>query len=485
MFVDVSPVLALPFILPSQAQKHVTHNEALRILDALVQMSVASRSIAAPPASPVEGARFIVASAPTGAWAGRAGSVTQYDGNAWLFYAPKVGWAAWVADEAGTVVHDGTAWRGWSQRRLQVQELGVSATPDAQNRLSVSSPATLLNHAGAGHQLKMNKAAAGDTASVLFQTGFSGRAEMGLAGNDGFGVKSSADGATWVDALFIPTTGRPQLPQGVTVAAGTVAAPSVAFDGASGTGAYLSGVGDLGLSVGGVQRAAVTSAGLTVQGAITGTAVTQSTSDGTTGRLLKVGDFGIGGGPVIWPTGDLNDITVPSGAYYSGAALNRPAGAGWIIHNANGAGNQVQVFTSLSVPGAIFVRVLAGAGWTAWLRQFNNANVLGATTQTAGVPTGALIERASNANGMYARFADGTQICSHSLVGSTTAAVNWTYPAAFAAAPSVTGSVQATVLSAHCLDAAPGTTSSSFSARDKADVRRADTCRLMAIGRWF
>ena len=33
---DTSSNLKLPFILPSQAQKHVTHNEALQILDALV-----------------------------------------------------------------------------------------------------------------------------------------------------------------------------------------------------------------------------------------------------------------------------------------------------------------------------------------------------------------------------------------------------------------------------------------------------------------
>ena len=30
--------LQLPYIMPSQAQKHVTHNEAVRTLDALVQL---------------------------------------------------------------------------------------------------------------------------------------------------------------------------------------------------------------------------------------------------------------------------------------------------------------------------------------------------------------------------------------------------------------------------------------------------------------
>ncbi len=55
--------------------------------------------------------------------------------------------------------------------------------------------ATLLNHDGAGHQLKINKAAAGDTASLLYQDAFSGRAELGLAGDDDFHFKVSPDGS--------------------------------------------------------------------------------------------------------------------------------------------------------------------------------------------------------------------------------------------------------------------------------------------------
>ncbi len=35
-----TPYLGMPFIEGSQAQKHVTHNEALRILDAVIQIGV-------------------------------------------------------------------------------------------------------------------------------------------------------------------------------------------------------------------------------------------------------------------------------------------------------------------------------------------------------------------------------------------------------------------------------------------------------------
>ena len=56
-----SALLNLPYILPAQAQKHVTHNDALRALDAIVHLAVLDRDIASPPASPQEGDRYIVA----------------------------------------------------------------------------------------------------------------------------------------------------------------------------------------------------------------------------------------------------------------------------------------------------------------------------------------------------------------------------------------------------------------------------------------
>ena len=61
----------------------------------------------------------------------------------------------------------------------------------------------LLNNVGNGVQLKLNKNAATDTASILYQDAFSGRAEIGLTGDDNFHFKVSADGATWFDALGI------------------------------------------------------------------------------------------------------------------------------------------------------------------------------------------------------------------------------------------------------------------------------------------
>ncbi|WP_163364196.1 DUF2793 domain-containing protein, partial [Klebsiella aerogenes] len=63
---DQTPNLQLPYIAPSQAQKHVTHNEAIRALDALVQLCVASRTLKEPPAEPREGNRYCIAPGASG-----------------------------------------------------------------------------------------------------------------------------------------------------------------------------------------------------------------------------------------------------------------------------------------------------------------------------------------------------------------------------------------------------------------------------------
>jgi hypothetical protein len=198
---DETTILSLPLILPAQAQKHVTHNEAIAALDLIVQLAVIDRTLTTAPALPTLGDRHIVAAGATGPWVGQSSRIALYTTNGWQFTQPLAGWQAHVLAEGQTAVFNGLVWESLSDGPLTVTQLGVSATADATNRLTVSSPATLLNHAGTGHQLKLNKAAAGDTASLLFQTGFGGRAEIGTAGTDDFTVKVSADGATWFAAL--------------------------------------------------------------------------------------------------------------------------------------------------------------------------------------------------------------------------------------------------------------------------------------------
>ncbi|MBD9529114.1 DUF2793 domain-containing protein [Paracoccus sp. PAR01] len=102
--------LALPFIMAAQAQKHVTHNEALRLLDGIVQLAVLDRHLTAPPASPAEGDRYIPASGATGAWSGWDGSLAYWIDGAWMKILPAPGWLAWVVDESQAIVWTGAAW---------------------------------------------------------------------------------------------------------------------------------------------------------------------------------------------------------------------------------------------------------------------------------------------------------------------------------------------------------------------------------------
>jgi hypothetical protein len=356
---STSTHLLLPYVLAAQAQKHVTVNEALRLLDGLVQLAVLDRHMTAPPASPADGDRYIVASGATGAWSVWDLNVACWVDGAWMRMVPRAGWQAWVVDEASFLAWDGSAWVsaglpaffsdavfelahdsdptrravfdlaaiatgavrsfalpdvstelaglsgaqtfdgdktfagepiasgavatigtapgtasygvgtgatasgaaktvnlgtggvagsdtlvnvgsdtpgadgtmvvntptvtfangvtvvGMPQANLTALLLGLGgAVADAWNRLSVNTPAVLLNNAGAGIEATVNKAAAGNDAAFAFKTGFSARALFGLLGSDDFSFKVSPDGSAYFDAILIDrTSGRVELPK--------------------------------------------------------------------------------------------------------------------------------------------------------------------------------------------------------------------------------------------------------------------------------
>ena len=107
---DTSTHLGLPYLLAAQAQKHVTHNEALRLLDAMVQLSVLDRTRTTPPAGPADGDRHLVASGATGLWAGWDLNVAFWIDGVWLRLVPRQGWLVWIAAEQVFVVWNGSAW---------------------------------------------------------------------------------------------------------------------------------------------------------------------------------------------------------------------------------------------------------------------------------------------------------------------------------------------------------------------------------------
>ncbi|GJD63321.1 DUF2793 domain-containing protein [Methylobacterium frigidaeris] len=205
--------LALPLMAAAQAQKHVTHNEALVALDTLVQLAVLDKDLTAPPASPAEGDRYLIAgAAPTGAWAGWAGRVVRYQDGAWRSFVPRPGWLAFVADEADLYTCTGVAWASFRSTLTALQNLarlGLGTTADAQNPFAAKLNKALwtaltVGEGGSGDlRYTLNKEASGNTLSLLFQSGFSGRAELGLTGDDDLRLKVSPDGAAWREALRV------------------------------------------------------------------------------------------------------------------------------------------------------------------------------------------------------------------------------------------------------------------------------------------
>jgi hypothetical protein len=253
-----TPNLSLPYLEAGQAQKHVTHNEALRVLDAAVQLAVAAVT-SIPPGSPVNGERHIVGASPSGAFAGHENEVAAFQDGAWAFLAPRLGWRAWNIGDEALLVWTGSAWSEVSaggggggagdvvgpdggvadgdiavfdgatgkeikKARGAIDYLGVGTAPDAtstdtSNRLVVRASRALF-HAipdseppGTGDiKLQLSKETTGDTASVFFSNNFSGRAEFGLVESDAFKLKVSADGSAWAEAMsFDPSTGAVDL----------------------------------------------------------------------------------------------------------------------------------------------------------------------------------------------------------------------------------------------------------------------------------
>ncbi len=321
--------LGLPFIEDSQAQKHVTHNEALRMLDATIQIAVEDMTRTAPPASPAEGQRHVVASGASGDWAGRAAAIATWQGGAWTFVAPQTGWRAWSAADASMVVFDGVAWRPLAN---PVGLLGVNTTAAAPNLLSVRSNAALLAaipaaDGGSGDaRLQISKATAGNAASVVFSDAYSGRAEFGLTGDDHFHLKVSADGASWQDAVVIDKT-----------------TANVAFHGFSDAAATRA------------------SLGLTKQ---------SSAFDATAGRVMTTGAFGWGGDGAS--ATDLNNATVPGIYATDPATTHQPSPSGYynvLVMRLGGTRvSQLAMQGGASESNACFVRgsTDGGATWSAW-----------------------------------------------------------------------------------------------------------------------
>ena len=154
--------LSLPLLSAGQAQKEVTHNEAVLAVDRLLHLAIRTRTLAAPPAAPVAGDCYIVAAAGSSVWTGRTAQIASFDGFGWTYIAPVRGMLAWIVDEAAFAVFDGV-WSvgGWPVSALRIagrQVLGAvpvnvvgpsgGITIDAESRTAINALIATLRGQG-------------------------------------------------------------------------------------------------------------------------------------------------------------------------------------------------------------------------------------------------------------------------------------------------------------------------------------------------
>ncbi len=198
--------LGFDLLEQSQSQKEVTVNEALIVIDALLNSGVKDKDLSSPPSSPNNGDMYIVGTSATGDWTGKEGQIAWYY-QAWRFIIPNEGFVIWVNDEDALYAYDGSSWveaggSGGGGTISTLPMLGINTSADSINKLAVASDAVLLNHNGTDIRVKLNKNADANTASFIFQKAFTGFAEFGLIADNSFTLKVS-DGSNWFESFKV------------------------------------------------------------------------------------------------------------------------------------------------------------------------------------------------------------------------------------------------------------------------------------------
>lgn len=103
--------MGLPMLSAGQAQKEMTHNEALLLIDALLSGAVLEVGLDSPPEAAEDGACWIVGAAPGGLWEGQAHAVAISSAGGWRFAAPREGMRLWAGAGLGFVLFRNGEWR--------------------------------------------------------------------------------------------------------------------------------------------------------------------------------------------------------------------------------------------------------------------------------------------------------------------------------------------------------------------------------------
>ena len=102
--------LKLPLMVQNQLSKELTHNEALIIIDNLLQNSAIDNKLNTPPFTPNSNDLYIVAENPLNEWENQAKNLAFFD-NGWKFILAKQGFTLWINSEKCLYTFDNGNWR--------------------------------------------------------------------------------------------------------------------------------------------------------------------------------------------------------------------------------------------------------------------------------------------------------------------------------------------------------------------------------------
>lgn len=108
-----TPNVNLDEMPQNSMQPSVPFNADMQLLDALLFLAPLDKDLTAPPTTVAgdAGKTWLVGGAATGAWSGKDGQVALCTGaDLWRFFSPKVGWRAFVQDEAADYRYVAGAW---------------------------------------------------------------------------------------------------------------------------------------------------------------------------------------------------------------------------------------------------------------------------------------------------------------------------------------------------------------------------------------
>jgi hypothetical protein len=146
---DTTPCLGLKTVIPGQAQKETSINEGLHLLDAIVAGAVEEPARTDPPATPVVGTSYLVASNAVGEWVGHDGALAAFTLGGWRFVAPIDGLAVFEKATGTTLRYRSGAWEQvLGSRQAAIPDVTGGMTMDAESRAAISAILSALRAHG-------------------------------------------------------------------------------------------------------------------------------------------------------------------------------------------------------------------------------------------------------------------------------------------------------------------------------------------------